>query len=204
MIGASAGAVEALSVLLPALGRDLRVPVVVVVHLPPRRPSLLAELFRARCNAPVLEPVDKQPVGAGTVWFAPADYHLAIEVNHSGGRESRSEDSAAPGLRIRRNFAFSTEPPVHFSRPAVDVLFESAAHAYGDALAAVVLSGASEDGARGARMVRQRGGRVYVQAPNSAVARVMPEAAIRETTPEFVGPLEEIAALLCEATGQST
>src|SRR5262249_47195330 len=80
VIGASAGAVEALSVLLPTLCRDLRVPIVIVVHLPPRRPSLLPELFRARCAAPVSEPVDKQPVGAGTVWFAPADYHLAIEL----------------------------------------------------------------------------------------------------------------------------
>lgn len=184
VIGASAGAVEALSVILPAISRDLKVPVVIVVHLPPRRPSLLPDLFRTRCAAPVGVPVDKQPVGPGTLWFAPADYHLAIE------RE--------------RNFAYSIEPAVHFSRPAVDVLFESAAYAYGDALAAVVLSGASEDGARGARIVRQCGGRVYVQTPNSAVARTMPEAAIRETTPEFVGPLEEIAALLCDATGQST
>lgn len=137
-----------------------------------------------RCEAPVSEPVDKQPVTPGTVWFAPADYHLGIE------RE--------------RNFAFSIEPPVNFSRPAVDVLFESAAYAYGSGLTAVVLSGASSDGALGARVVRQRGGRVYVQAPDSALARTMPEATIRAASPEFVGPLEEIATLLCEATGRST
>jgi two-component system chemotaxis response regulator CheB len=107
-------------------------------------------------------------------------------------------------IEVDRSFALSIEPPVNYSRPAVDVLFESAAHAYGHTLAAVILSGASGDGARGARIVRQYGGRVYVQAPESALARTMPEATIRETTPEFVGPLEEIAALLCDATGQST
>jgi two-component system chemotaxis response regulator CheB len=184
VIGASAGGVEALSVLLPVLCQDLRVPVVVVVHLPPRRTSLLPELFRMRCNAPVSEPVDKQPVSPGTVWFAPADYHLGIE--------------------LERNFVLSIEPPVNFSRPAVDVLFESAAYAYGRALTAVVLSGASADGARGARVVRQCGGRVYVQAPESALARTMPEATIREAAPEFVGPLADIATLLRDTTGQST
>jgi two-component system chemotaxis response regulator CheB len=184
VIGASAGAVEALGVVLPPLSRDLHVPVIAVVHIPPRRASLLPELFRTTCHAPVCEPLDKQPVIAGTIWFAPADYHLSIEPT--------------------RSFALSIDPPVKFSRPAVDVLFESAADAYGAGLIAVVLTGASEDGAAGAAAVRQHGGRVYVQSPEEALAPIMPEAAIRQAQPQFVGTLEEIAALLCDATGQST
>lgn len=184
MIGASAGAVEALTVVLPPLSRDLHVPVIAVVHLPPRRTSLLPELFRSCCHAPVCEPLDKQPVTAGTIWFAPADYHLSIEPD--------------------RRFALSIDPPVNYSRPAIDVLFESAADAYGAGLTAVVLSGANDDGAAGAAAVRQNGGRVYVQHPGQAIAPTMPEAAIRQAEPQFVGSLEQIAALLCDETGQST
>jgi two-component system chemotaxis response regulator CheB len=184
VIGASAGAIEALTVVLPPLSRDLHVPVIAVVHLPPGRLSLLPVLFRRTCHAPVCEPLDKQLVSAGTIWFAPADYHVSIEPD--------------------RSFALSIDPPVKFSRPAVDVLFESAANAYAAGLIAVVLSGASDDGAAGAAAVRQRGGRVYVQRPEQALAPAMPEAAIRESQPQFVGSLEEIAALLCDATGQST
>jgi two-component system, chemotaxis family, protein-glutamate methylesterase/glutaminase len=184
VIGASAGAIEALGVVLPPLSRDLRVPVIIVVHLSSRRPSLLPDLFRSRCRAPVCEPLDKQPVIGGTIWFAPSGYHLLIE--------------------LTRSFAVSIDPPVKYSRPALDVLFESAADAYGAGLIAVVLSGANDDGALGAAAVRKHGGRVYVQRPEEALAPAMPKAAIRQAQPQFVGTLEEIAALLCDATGQST
>lgn len=176
MIGASAGGIDALRVLLPALSSGLKVPVVVVVHLPPRRKSLLPELFRTLCDAPVLEPLDKQPVEAGRIWFAPADYHLLIEPE--------------------RTFALSIEAPVNFSRPSVDVLFESAAYAYGAGLTAVVLSGANDDGAAGAALIRKQGGQVYVQAPDLALVRTMPEATVRSADPQFVGTLVDMAALI--------
>jgi len=176
VIGASAGAIDALQVLLPPVSRGLQVPVVVVVHLPPRRKSLLPELFAPMCAAPVLEPLDKQPVACGHIFFAPAEYHLLIEVD--------------------RSFALSIDAPVNYSRPSVDVLFESAAYAYGAGLTAVVLSGANDDGAVGALAVRELGGHVYVQDPEEALVRTMPDAAIRLAQPQFVGPLSEIAALL--------
>jgi len=182
VIGASAGAIEALQVLMPPLSQNLKLPVIVVVHLPARRKSLLPELFASMCAAPVGEPLDKQPIEGGGIWFAPPDYHLLIE---------------------GRSFALSIEAPVHFSRPSVDVLFESAAEAYGASLTGVVLSGASEDGALGARAIRQRGGHVYVQDPEQALVRTMPDAAIRLADPQFVGSLEAIAALLCGSTGWS-
>jgi len=176
VVGASAGAIEALRVLLPGISVDLRIPVVVVVHVPPRRKSLLPELFGSLCHAPVLEPLDKQPVEAGSIWFAPPDYHLLIETD--------------------RSFALSVDAPVNYSRPSVDLLFESAAYAYGPGLTAVVLSGANEDGAQGAAVIRQHGGHVYVQDPDEALAREMPEAAIRSAKPQFVGKLRELVTRL--------
>jgi two-component system chemotaxis response regulator CheB len=181
VIGASAGAIEALSSLLPALTPRLHVPTVIVVHLPPRQPSLLAELFGRLCPLPVREPVDKQPVAAETIWFAPADYHLLIE------RE--------------RTFSLSVDAPVRFSRPSVDVLFESAAYAYGARLVAIVLSGANDDGAEGAKLVRQLGGYVLVQDPAEASMSEMPEAAIRRANPQCVGPVVLLASTARDLTG---
>ena len=182
VIGASAGAIEALRQLMRPLSQNLKLPIIVVVHLPPRRKSLLPELFQPLCAAHVAEPMDKQPIVGGGIWFAPPDYHLLIEGRH---------------------FALSVGAPVLFSRPSVDVLFESAAYAYGASLTGVVLSGANEDGAAGARSIRQHGGHVYVQDPRQALARTMPEAAIRLANPQFVGSLAAIAALLCDSTGWS-
>jgi two-component system chemotaxis response regulator CheB len=173
VIGASAGAIEALCRLLPELPADFTIPVVVVVHVPPRAPSLLVEIFRARCAVQVREPFDKEPLAPG-IFFAPPDYHLLIEKG--------------------RTFALSIDGAVNWSRPSIDVLFESAADAYGAGVVAVVLTGASADGADGARAIREAGGYVMVQAPETADAEVMPREAIRLADPQFVGTLQEIAA----------
>jgi two-component system, chemotaxis family, protein-glutamate methylesterase/glutaminase len=184
LIGASTGAVEALHVLLPPLSQGLSIPIVVVVHLPAHHRSLLPEIFAPLCQAPVREPLDKEPVGSGVIWFAPADYHLMIE--------------------LEKSFAFSVDAPVRYSRPAVDVLFESAAHAYGPGATAVVLTGASEDGADGAAKVRTHGGCVFVQDPDEAEAKLMPMAAIRLAAPQYIGTLSGIAEQLRASTGWYT
>lgn len=180
VLGASVGAVEALSQLLPPLPASTPFPILVVVHVPATRPSLLAELFKPRCALVVHEPFDKEPIGKG-IWFAPPDYHMLV-----------AED---------RSFALSTDPPVHHSRPSIDVLFESAAEVYGDGLVAIVLSGASEDGAAGAARVRAAGGRVVAQDPKTAEGSTMPSAAIRDASPQFVGPLPDVARLLLQLAG---
>jgi two-component system, chemotaxis family, protein-glutamate methylesterase/glutaminase len=180
VVGASAGAIDALNQLLPVVPEDARIPVVVVVHLPPSRPSLLVEIFAQRCSAAVREPEDKQPISAGSVWFAPSNYHLLLEAD--------------------RTFAFSVEPPVNFSRPSIDVLFESAADVFGETLCCIVLTGANEDGAAGASSVRRHGGLVIVQEPNGAEAKEMPTAAISHANPQIIAPLPEIAELLRLAT----
>jgi len=180
VIGASAGAVEALGRILPIVPEAARIPLVVVVHLPPNRPSLLPELFASRCRARVREPVDKEPMTAGTIWFAPSNYHLLLESDLS--------------------FSLSVDVPVNYSRPSIDVLFESASDALGAGLAAIVLTGANDDGARGASAVRAQGGLVLVQDPETASARDMPNAAISRANPQIVASLAEMANLVLLAT----
>src|SRR5690348_5872970 len=123
----SAGALEALGIILPALAEDFEPPLVIVLHLAADKPSYLAKLLADRCRLAVREVEDKSPVLPHTVHVAPPGYHVLIERH--------------------RHFALSVDEPVHFSRPAIDVLFESAAEVYGPALAGVLLTGANEDGA---------------------------------------------------------
>jgi two-component system chemotaxis response regulator CheB len=158
VIGASAGGVQALRVLLESLPGTLAVPVFIVQHIPPDRPSMLPELFDGSCALPVREAVDKQPIVPGTVVFAPPDYHLLVE--------------------SRDVLALSVDDPVLFSRPSIDVLFESASRVYGANLLAIVLTGASADGAQGVRFVRMAGGKAWIQCPTEAEVPVMPEAAL--------------------------
>jgi len=176
-VGASAGAVEALGVLLPALPLELNVPVIVVVHVPPNRPSLMAELFAPRCALDVREAEDKQTIAPGTIWFAPPGYHLLVERD--------------------RSFALSIDEPVNFSRPAIDVLFSSAADTYRDRLLALILTGANQDGAAGAADVRAAGGLVAVQDPETAHAATMPALCIERAQPDFVGTLPQLAQYAC-------
>jgi two-component system chemotaxis response regulator CheB len=175
VIGASAGAIDALGELLPGLPAGTPWPVVVVVHLPPQKPSLLPALFGRKCALAVREPEDKQPILPG-IWFAPPDYHLLVETT--------------------RSFAFSIEPPIHHSRPSIDALFQTAADAYGAGLVGVVLTGASGDGAEGARAIREAGGFVVVQDPTTAEARMMPARAVERAEPQWVASLPEIAEAL--------
>lgn len=176
VIGASAGGVEALSILLPALSAGLRAPLIIVLHLPRERPSLLAGIFAPKCALQVKEAEDKMRVEPGTVYFAPPDYHLLID--------------EGPQL------ALSIDELVHFSRPSIDVLFESAADIYAERLMGIILTGANDDGAAGLAAVHRAGGVTLVQEPGSAQAPLMALAALKRTAADFVLPLEEIASLL--------
>ena len=176
VIGASAGGVQALSQLLPAFRHGTRAPVFVVLHLPRDRPSLLAQIFGPKCALPVREAEDKEPVEAGTVYLAPPDYHLLVDV---GPRLSLSADG-----------------PVHYSRPSIDVLFESAADLYRGRVAGILLSGANEDGAAGAAAIRRAGGLTIVQNPDTALSAQMPQSALRLFEPTYVLALDAIAELL--------
>jgi two-component system chemotaxis response regulator CheB len=176
VIGASAGALEALTRILPCIPADYPLPVMVVVHVPPDKRSVLAELFRAKCQLDVVEVEDKEPIRPGTVYFAPPDYHLLVEAD--------------------RTLALSNEEPVLFSRPSIDVLFESAAEVWGQDLIAIILTGANHDGAWGLKAVSAAGGRAIVQDPAEAFAAAMPEGAIASSPGASVMTLDAITAYL--------
>lgn len=177
-IGASAGAVEALTRLLPALKPGFRVPIIVVVHLPADRRSAMADLFRAKCALEVREAEDKEAIVDGTIYFAPPDYHLLMEAN--------------------KTFSLSCDPPVLYSRPSIDVMFESAAEAFGAGLVGIVLTGANGDGAIGLKAIIDAGGRGIVQTPSSAFSPAMPEAALRMSPSARSMSLEQIASYIAE------
>jgi two-component system, chemotaxis family, protein-glutamate methylesterase/glutaminase len=175
-IGASAGGIDALLLLLGGLQPPLAAPVIVVLHLPEDHESKLVEVFTTRLKVPVEEARPHAPVQPGTVYFAPSGYHLLVERD--------------------RSFSLSCDPPVLFSRPSIDVLLESCAEAYGERLLGIVLTGANEDGARGLARIHELGGLAAVQDPAQAAHSTMPEAAIRAADPDFVLPLAQLCGLL--------
>ena len=177
-VGGSAGSVDALGLLLPALPPTLRSAVLIVLHLPRDRRSLLADIFRKRCALPLREAQDHDAIAPGTVYFAPPDYHLLVDA----------------GPRA----ALSVDAPVHFSRPSIDVLFDSAADLYGPRLVGVLLSGANEDGARGLAHIRAAGGLAIVQDPATAAMPAMPQAALARAAADHVLPPAGIASLLAQ------
>ncbi|WP_137806143.1 chemotaxis protein CheB [Pseudomonas sp. G(2018)] len=178
VIGASAGGVEALLSILGPLREGFVLPIIVVLHLPNERRSQLAEVFARRVALPVKEASDKTPIEAGTLYFATPGYHLSVERD--------------------RSFSLSLEDRVHYSRPSIDYLFESAADAYGPALAAVLLTGANRDGAYGMAQVKRHGGLTIVQDPDEAQVATMPQAALDIHQPDHILPIRGIGRLLVE------
>ncbi|WP_449447020.1 chemotaxis protein CheB [Thermomonas brevis] len=178
VVGASAGGVVAVRTLLAGLPGNFPCAVLVVIHLPRDRPSQLAELMASAAALPVAEAEDKQPIAPGQVLLAPPDYHLMVE------------DTG--------HVALSTDAPQLYSMPSIDVLFESAAHAWRHELLAIVLTGASADGAQGAVAVRRAGGRVWVQDPDEAEMPVMPAAALAAAGADAVLTLKQMIQQLAE------
>lgn len=175
-IGASAGGIEAIGTLLQALPSPFVPAILVVLHVPPDRPSAVPQLFGVKCRLPVREALDKEPIEPGTVYIAPPDYHMLVE----------------PECLL----SLSKDAPVAFSRPSIDVTFESAAHAYRDRLLGIVLTGANSDGASGLATIRREGGRAWVQRPEEALANAMPAAAIEQAGADLILSLADMAQRL--------
>ena len=175
VVGASLGGLSAFETILLSLPASYPLPMAVVQHRMPDYRSRLAPLLQLYTALKVKEPLDKEPIREGTVYVAPVDYHLMIEDGH---------------------FALSTEAPVLAARPSIDVLFETAADAFREKVIGVILTGASADGAKGAAQIKQNGGRILVQDPQTAESGVMPRAAISSANPDWVLPLHEIGPLL--------
>ena len=176
VIGTSLGGLNALTTIVANLPPALSAPIAVVQHRGLASDSTLADLLSRQSRLRVVDAEDKMPLEAGTIYLAPPDYHLLIEQ--------------------RGWLALSTDPPVRSARPAIDVLFESAAYVYGGAVVGVVLTGASADGAEGLRAIRQRGGLVVVEDPLSAECGTMPAAALAANPGAAVLPLSRIASYL--------
>ena len=174
-IGCSRGGFNALKLLLGALDPRLQQTLLVCCHTASGS-SVLAGLLANHSTLPVVEAAERQPARGGTVHVAPGGYHLLLEHD--------------------RHFALSVDDQVCFSRPSIDVLFESAADVYHAALIGVVLTGANGDGAAGLAQIRTRGGIAVVQTPDSAEAAAMPQAALDIAGADYCLPLEQIAALL--------
>jgi len=174
-IGASWGGVQAIGTVLRGLPAEFPVPIVIAQHRGEETPSGLAEALGRRSVIRVVEANDKDVPEPGAAYLAPPGYHLLVE---------------------RGSLALSTDDVVRFSRPSIDVLFESVADAYGDEAVGVILTGASDDGAAGLARIRARGGVTIVQEPASAERRTMPEAALASVEPSRVLALDEIAPFL--------
>lgn len=174
VIGTSAGGLRALEKILGALPATYSLPIVVVQHRS-KESDAFAEVMSSLIDVPVFEAEDKEPVQAPGVYLAPPDYHLLLE----------------PG-----RLALSTDETVNFSRPSIDVLFESAADAYGDSCVGVLLTGANSDGTKGLGKIRAVGGYAIVQDPATAESPEMPAAAVKENVFDKIVPLDLIAAEL--------
>jgi two-component system, chemotaxis family, protein-glutamate methylesterase/glutaminase len=174
VFGGSWGGITAMRTILEDLQLPEDTAAALVLHRQAVR-SELAPVLGRDSRHPVEEAEDKTPLVPGRVHVAPPDYHLLVE---------------------RGWLSLSTEEAVKFSRPSIDVLFETAARSYNDRLVAVLLTGASDDGTDGAEVVRRHGGMVIVQDPRSAEQAVMPRAAIEAGVADLVVPLHEVAATL--------
>ena len=183
VIGTSTGGLKALQTVLSGLSPEFPSPIVIVQHRGSGAESGLCEFLNQFSSMPVNEPEDKEPLIAGRAYLAPRDYHLLI---------------------ANRTFALSTDSPVGFARPSIDVLFESAADEFGEHVIGVILTGANRDGAHGLAHIKARGGLTIVEEPRSAACAEMPVAAIAQCRPDWILPLSEIALRLRLLTGPET
>ena len=182
VIGTSAGGVEALQTLLSHLPDNLTTPMAVVMHLPEHSDIQFSKFINAG-SYQVIEAQDKMEVTERTITFAPAGYHLLIEKGQT--------------------YSLSQDEPVYFSRPSIDLLFESAARVFRRALTGILLTGASQDGAKGLSSIRKHGGYTIVQDPKTAQVSTMPQAALDLFQPNAILPLQQIREFLLQRDERS-
>jgi two-component system, chemotaxis family, protein-glutamate methylesterase/glutaminase len=182
IFGGSAGSLTVLFALLPSLKPDFPFSIILVLHRKNSVDSSLSELFGVKTPIPVREVEDKDPLLPGIIYIAPADYHLLIEKNHT--------------------FSLDYSEKVNFSRPSIDVTFESAAEIYGPRLVAIILSGANEDGSKGLAAVKAAGGVIIAQQPSSAQMPMMPQSAIAYNKIDQILTPEEISTYILNLMSQ--
>jgi two-component system, chemotaxis family, protein-glutamate methylesterase/glutaminase len=172
VIGGSAGSIPVLGNIVSAIPTSFPIPLIICVHRMKTVAEGICEVLQLNARCPVSEPDDKAPVLPGNIYVAPSNYHLLVSPDFS--------------------FSLSTEEPVNYSRPAIDLTFYSAAKAYQGGLTGILLTGANKDGAQGLREVKRRGGYTIVQDPAECPAPFMPLAAIALQSVNQVLRLEQI------------
>lgn len=176
VIGTSAGGLTALTTILRMLPETYTVPILLVQHRARNSPALFEDVLQNKCQLAIKQADEKEAIRPGRVYVAPPDYHMLVEAD--------------------RTISLSVEPPVQYSRPSIDVLFESAAMAYRDKLVGIILSGSNSDGAAGIRTINTLGGLAIAQNPKEAQYPFMPQAAIDTGAVHVVWGLEEIGGFL--------
>ncbi len=211
VVGTSLGGLEALMVLLADLPQSFPLPVAIVQHRHKSSQDRLTDVLQQQSSLQITEAEDKEPIAPGRVYLAPADYHLLVESpcqrefsvdeNYSTGSRSDAgepiDNSQSPiRNRVSATFALSTEAPVCHARPSIDVLFESAADAFGEKVIGIILTGASSDGSQGLAKIKAEGGLTFVEEPATALCRTMPASAIANVEVDWILPLSKIAPFL--------
>jgi two-component system chemotaxis response regulator CheB len=176
VIGGSAGSLEVILQILPQLGSIDTIAILLILHRRNTEDNVLEELLRMKSGLKVREIEDKTPLKAGRLYVAPADYHLLVESNYV--------------------FSLDVSEKVHYSRPSIDVGFESAAAIFGSKLIAILLSGANSDGTEGLIAVKKNGGLAIIQSPETAEVSYMPEFAIKNVGADHVLSPAEIALFI--------
>lgn len=176
IIGGSAGSIEVLLNVLPGLNSFLDFPIVIVLHRKSGKDNILTDILSTKTQLRVKELEEKEKIKPSTIYLAPPNYHTLIEADQT--------------------FSLDASEKVNFSRPSIDVTFESAAEVFKNNLVCLLLSGANNDGTEGLKKVKDKGGKVIIQDPNSAIVRYMPEFAIEHVNPDAVLDETEMAAYI--------
>lgn len=180
VIGASFGGMEAIKKVITGLPADFKIPIAVVLHIGNNNIDTYMSLLEKHSHYKVKEAEEKEPLKEQTVYFAPPNYHLLFEEDFT--------------------LSLSTDEKVNFSRPAIDVLFETAAWSAKNHLIGVLLTGSNNDGAEGLKTIKNNGGTTIVENPETAFAKMMPETAVKICTPDYILDLQDIAAKIIEVS----
>ncbi len=176
VVGGSNGGMDAFMKILSGLSPDFHIPIAFVLHQQRGIQTLLPDILSRHTNLIVNEPLDKEQICDGHVYIAPSDYHLLIEPDGT--------------------FSYSYSEPINFSRPSIDILFETAAESFGNQVVGILLTGANNDGAKGLFKIQNKGGFCIVQSPKTARSQEMPQSAIGMGCDKHIIDLDQIAIYL--------
>lgn len=178
VIGGSAGSFQVISKILSSLPKDFQLPIIMSLHRLKHVRHGFVEALALKSNLQILEPEDKDNVKKGTVYLAPANYHMSLELGNT--------------------FSLSTEEMINNSRPSIDITLETAAYVYKEKLIGILLSGANKDGAIGMKRIHDRRGLTIVQEPSECMIDTMPTSALNITPIDYTLRVDQIISFLIE------